>query len=106
MTEDSNAWSFSFESEEELKGYEEIVKQQAQTAITEITKVVTSKNNQLSDAQKQLEILQGKVKEVVGLIQPFLNNLLEEPSKLYVKWPNRIQQIEDFRKKLEEILNK
>lgn len=38
-------------------------------------------------------------------IEPFLNNLLSHPEIETIKWSNRVQQIQQFKQKLLDILN-
>ena len=46
-----------------------------------------------------------KLKAVMGLIMPMLNNLAKNPEKTHIQWPNRAEKITQFKKKLEDIIN-
>lgn len=49
---------------------------------------------------------QDKAKLVYDAIVPLLNNLAKDSDKSpYISWPNRAEKIEEFKKKLEAILN-
>ena len=37
------------------------------------------------------------------MIMPLLNNLAKNPEKDYIYWPNRLDKIEQFRDKLDEV---
>jgi hypothetical protein len=41
-----------------------------------------------------------EVKEIVNLIMPLLNNLIKNPEKDTIYWPNRKEKIEKFKSKL------
>ena len=53
---------------------------------------------------KELEVIQpDKVRTLMVLIQPLLDNLKKNPDKDYIYWPNRVAVIEEFEKKLKEL---
>ena len=41
-----------------------------------------------------------KLAEVEAIIVPFLNNLMKDPEKVMIKWPNRKQVVEAQLKKV------
>jgi len=53
----------------------------------------------LADEQTQ-KTVQEKLNEVENLILPLLNNLTKDPEKIYIKWPNRKQIVEEQIKKI------
>jgi hypothetical protein len=46
-----------------------------------------------------------KLNKVYNMITPLLDNLQKNPEKDYIKWPNRFQKVEEFRKKLKQIVD-
>ena len=46
--------------------------------------------------------IRGKLKTVEGMIMPLLVNLMKNPEKDYIKWPNRTAMIENF---IEQLLS-
>lgn len=77
---ESNDFGFSFFHENEI---EEQVSQAAASAAT-----------QTETTYKQ------KLAEVEAIIVPFLNNLMKDPEKVMIKWPNRKQVVESQLKKI------
>lgn len=56
----------------------------------------------------QKEIKAGIDDKVLGLrkmIMPLLNNLLKNPEKDTIVWPNREKKIKDFIKKMDDYIN-
>ena len=53
--------------------------------------------------QEEVEELQNRVVLLHQTILPFLNNLCKNPKKSTIHWPNRVEKIEEFKNKLEEI---
>ena len=49
---------------------------------------------------------QQKAEAMYKAVLPLLNNLMKDADKnAYISWPNRAEKIEQFKKKLETILN-
>ena len=48
---------------------------------------------------------ENKLEKVRALIMPLLNNLLINPEKDYIYWPNRTEKIEQFIDKLDSVIN-
>ena len=46
-----------------------------------------------------------KLEKVRALIMPLLKNLLANPEKDYIYWPNRTEKIEQFIDKLDSVIN-
>ena len=80
-------FGFSLVSEDELKEYENKLLQQ-----------VEQKDGQV---QKYNDKLQG----VRNMIMPLLNNLMANPDKHYLYWPNRTEKIQQFIKRLDSYIN-
>lgn len=45
-----------------------------------------------------------KIKDIHKMIIPLLNNLKENPTKEYIYWPNRVEKIDSFIKKMEKLM--
>jgi hypothetical protein len=53
-----------------------------------------------------VEGVQSKVEQMYSLIQPLLNNLAKDgDTNAYIHWPHRVEKIEQFKKKLLDIVN-
>lgn len=48
---------------------------------------------------------ENKLEKVRALIMPLLKNLMANPEKDYIYWPNRTEKIEQFIKKLDNVIN-
>lgn len=86
LNEDDD-FGFSLVSEDELKEYE-----------NKLIKEVEQKHGQV---QQYNDKLQG----VRNLVMPLLNNLMANPDKHYIYWPNRTEKIQQFIKKLDAYIN-
>lgn len=53
----------------------------------------------------EVESQKTKVEAMYSLILPLIENLLKDPNKSYIHWPNRKEKLELFRQKLLEIVN-
>jgi hypothetical protein len=80
-------FGFSFVDE----SYEE-VKEASNKLQTEYTSTI-----------EQVEDLQNRVDLLYSSILPFLDNLCKNPEKSTIIWPNRVEKIEQFKKKLKQI---
>lgn len=80
-------FGFSFVDEE----YEE-VKEASNKLQTEYTSTIG-----------QVEDLQTRVDLLYRSILPFLDNLCKNPEKTTILWPNRVEKIEQFKKRLRQI---
>lgn len=45
-----------------------------------------------------------RLKKLYDSIMPLLANLKKNPSKEYIKWPNRVSKIEEFEAKISKIV--
>jgi hypothetical protein len=63
------------------------------TVINEIQERVDSEKEQQKFRMKQVE----------DLIVPLLNNLMKNPEKEYIKWPNRVEKIQSQIQKILEV---
>lgn len=72
-------FGFSLVSEDELRQHEKVLEQKL------VFQEKTSKE---------------KMDGLVALFMPLLNNLSRDPDKELIKWPNRVEKIEAFKKKV------
>jgi uncharacterized coiled-coil DUF342 family protein len=54
------------------------------------------------ELHKVINSYEKSIKEIEKLIKPLLNNLLKNPEKEYIKWPNREEKLKKVMEKLEE----
>ena len=74
------------------------------TAVTEDElEVVQKQASAVQETTHNLETLQSKVDTLYNMFQPLLNNLKANPEKDYIYWPNRMDKIEQFSDKLDEV---
>lgn len=55
-------------------------------------------------AEKSLDESNNKLMQLYEAIRPLLNNLKKNPEKEFIKWPNRIEKIEQFEKHITKIV--
>ena len=72
------------------------------TAVNEDEFEVTK---QVDVAEKAAAHHEDKLNRLYRSILPLLQNLKKNPEKEYIKWPNRIQKIEEFEAKISQIVN-
>jgi len=63
--------------------------------------LVTSEELKNTD---ELTKLQMKLEGVVKMIMPLLNNLMANPEKEFIQWPDRVDKIKKFKAKLEKYM--
>lgn len=44
--------------------------------------------------------------KMYGMIEPFIKNLMQNPEKEVIKWPNRKEKLENFLVQLNDLLDK
>jgi molecular chaperone GrpE (heat shock protein) len=66
-------------------------------------KVEELKTTLMSDREK-IEDLQKRLKKLHSSILPFLDNLCSNPEKSTIHWPNRVEKIQQYKKKLQSIV--
>ena len=89
--DESDDFGFSLVSEEELKEQEELLKRKVQ----EQSKIVEKTSIELTDRLHGLR----------NMIMPLLINLAKDPSKSYIFWPDRVQKIQAFMKKIDDYVD-
>ena len=48
--------------------------------------------------------LQNRLNALYGSIEPFLDNLCKNPEKSTIYWPDRVEKIQSYKKKLKNIV--
>lgn len=83
MIEKEDDFGFTLKSEEEIREYERLLQDQIE--------------------QEQLAKLteQQKLEQLRSMFMPLLKNLLRDPDKAYIYWPNRVEKIEKFIQKID-----
>lgn len=65
--------------------------------------VVQLATAQVQTVSSSIEETQAKLDRLYNAIQPLLTNLKANPEKEYIKWPNRLQKIEQFEDHIQNI---
>ena len=74
------------------------------TAVTEDElEVVRETKAAAESASTDVQKLHDKIDMLYNMFQPLLNNLRLNPEKDYIYWPNRMDKIELFSDKLDEV---
>lgn len=68
-------------------------------------KVNTLKQETQNDKER-IASLEEAILQLHTSITPFLNNLQKNPEKTTIHWPNRVEKIEEFKTKLDQIIKK
>lgn len=66
--------------------------------------IVSKYKNESAVNQNELTKWKSKCSEMHSMIMPLLNNLKKNPDKPTIVWPNREEKINDFIKKLNDVL--
>ena len=75
------------------------------TAVTEDElQSVESSRNQVEEMEKKLKQVDNRAKRLYDAITPLLDNLKKSPEKEYILWPDRVDKINAFEKRLLGIL--
>jgi hypothetical protein len=61
--------------------------------------------NSIEELKTENKKLWDKVDELYASILPLLDNLKKNPEKDFIKWPNRVDKIKEFEKKLIKIID-
>lgn len=90
VDDDAMDFGFSTVSEAELKDIEKKLLQEVESKEVELEKIEKDYKTRLQKLHK--------------MIIPLLNNLAKDPDKEYIHWPNRTKKIEEFRKKIDKLI--
>jgi hypothetical protein len=70
----------------------------------EEVKIVNTKlSEEHSRNQEAIEDLRNRLNMMYASIVPFLDNLCKNPDKSTIHWPNRVEKIQAYKKKLQQI---
>ncbi len=96
LTELNENFDFGFSalSEEELKETEK-----------QLQHAIKTQTSELKEASEQVKIIDKKLKGIKDMIMPLLNNLMANPEKEYIYWPNRTEKIQQFIQRLDKYIN-
>lgn len=95
--DEDDDFGFSLVSEAELKTIESQLAEELatqQTVQAKLAKAVETTNMQA----------QAKLEGLVKMITPLVNNLMLDPTKEYVYWPDRATKMKQFKEKLDAYL--
>jgi len=74
------------------------------TAVTEEElEVVQQTKAAATNATADVQALKDKIDKLYNMFQPLLNNLRLNPEKDYIYWPHRMDKIELFSDKLDQV---
>ena len=59
----------------------------------------------IADQSIKANAAEAKAQKMYDMIMPLLNNLKKNPDKPNIVWPDRQKKIDDFIKKLDDVLN-
>lgn len=62
-------------------------------------------NHELLSSQEQIKDLEDRLKALEKMFLPLLENLMKDPDKEMIKWPNRKPVIEEQIKRLKKLTN-
>jgi hypothetical protein len=65
-------------------------------SVQQLEKAVSASSSSKDETQEKLDAL-------YNAITPLLNNLKANPEKEYIKWPDRVEKVEQFEKHLLDI---
>ena len=69
----------------------------------EVKEVNTKLTQDVSTSQVKVGDLETRLEQLYNAIVPFLDNLCKNPEKSTILWPNRVEKIQAYKKKLEAI---
>lgn len=60
--------------------------------------------HELSDANEKLALAGTALYNIQSMITPLLDNLMKEPNKATLKWPNRAEKVKEFKDTLDSTI--
>lgn len=82
-----------------------IVNEEELDVVQSIKQEIASSSSTLEEWKSQAEEWQEKAMAIYKSVLPLLNNLCAEKDKSYIYWPDRDDKIEQFKLRLNKILN-
>lgn len=74
-------------------------------AVQSVKQEAESASSTAAQWQQQAEEWQSKANAIYNAVIPLLNNLQSNEEKEYIYWPNRSIKIDQFKLKLQQVLN-
>ena len=68
--------------------------------------VVQKASTTAQSATQSVEALENKVNDLYNAILPLLTNLKKNPEKEYIRWPNRVEKVEEFETYISKIVSR
>ncbi len=68
--------------------------------------VVQKASTTVKTATQSVEELESKVNDLYNAILPLLTNLKKNPEKEYIRWPNRVEKVEEFETYISKIVTR
>jgi len=62
--------------------------------------------NTSSELQEQVDDWKSRTETLYRMVIPLLKNLATNPEKDYIYWPDRVEKIQQFKDKLDEVAGK
>jgi len=62
--------------------------------------------NTSSELQEQVDDWKSRTETLYRMVIPLLKNLATNPEKDYIYWPDRVEKIQQFKEKLDEVAGK
>ena len=72
--------------------------------LNEAKQVNTKLSKENETNAERVKELENRLHLLHSAIIPFLDNLCKNPEKSTIHWPNRVEKIESYKKKLQEIV--
>ena len=106
--DESDDFGFSLVSEDELKAHEDLLRQKIEEQSEVVQRTEAELKNKLQKTEAELKSklqqteteLRDKLDGLRAMIMPLLVNLAKDPDKSYIFWPDRVQKIEKFIRKV------
>ena len=82
-----------------------VVDENELAAVTEVKQEVEAASSTAAQSQAQADEWKSKAEAIYDSVIPLLNNLQSNEDKEYIYWPNRSIKIDQFKLKLQQVLN-
>ncbi len=92
----------SLQLEEDMDfGFSAVSEAELKVIVKQLLEEVEKKADEIDQLEKTYK---EKLNKLYKMIIPLLNNLAKDPDKEYILWPNRVKKIEEFRKKIDKLV--
>lgn len=102
--DETDDFGFSLVSEAELKTIESQLAEQLEQQQKAAAAKAAEAARLAQTVQMTNEQAQAKLEGLVKMVMPLINNLMSDPTKEYVYWPDRATKMKAFKAKLEAYL--